>query len=104
MENSFIASGYDIDGEKYYSLEQIGNYLFPDKWDVDAYSKVRYIYKYRKNELKEYSKKTKSRYFNQTIVVLNKEGVRKLCGFIKRSDYNENIEKLGILLNCINFS
>ncbi len=100
----FLQSGYEIEGEKYFSLEQIGNYIFPDKCDVDAYSKARYIYKYRRNELKQYSKKVKSRYFNQTIVVLNKDGVRKFCSFIKRSDRNENVEKLGIFMNCINFS
>lgn len=90
----FLQSGYEIDGETYYSFQDIGEYLFPDKCPVDAMNKTRYIYKYRKNDLQRYSKKTKSRIFNQTIDVLTFEGVKKLCGYLKRSDYNDRVKSL----------
>ena len=97
----FLQSGYDIDGEKYYSFQQIGEYLFPEKWQVDGYNKVRYLYKYRHAELEKYSRRTKCWWSGQMIVVLNLEGVKALCGFVKKSDRNE---RLGNLLFCYNFS
>ena len=97
----FLQSGYDIDGLKYYSFEQIGEYLFPEKCPADAYAKIRYIYKYRRSELEKYSRKTKSWWSGQTIVVLNLEGLKKLSAFIKDP---EKQEKLGKITNCTNFS
>ena len=97
----FLESGYDINGEKYYSFEQIGEYFFPEKDPFDAKSKVRYIYKYRRKDLEQYTTRTKCWWSNQTIVVLSLRGVRVLCEFIKRSDRNE---KLGNFIKCINFS
>ncbi len=97
----FLKSGYDIEGEKYYSFQQIGEFLFPEKWPVDAYNKTRQLYRYRREELKKYSKKTKCWWSGQMIMVLNLEGVKALCGFVKKS---ESSERLGNLLFPYNFS
>lgn len=101
ITEKFLQSGYDIDGKMYYSFQQIGNYLFPDKIEIDAENKVRYIYRYRKADLEKYAVKTKSKLFKQTIVVLDLEGVKALCGFVKKS---ESSERLGNLLFRYNFS
>lgn len=97
----FLESGYDIDGEKYYSFEQIGEYFFPDRNPCDARNKIRKMYLYRRKTLEEYTTKTKCWWSNQTIVVINKEGLKKLCEFVKKSDCNEKVSKLKF---CINFS
>ena len=94
MLEEFIDSGYELNGEKYYSFMQIGTYLFPEMQDIWAASKIRYIYKYRKAILEPYSTKTKSELFNQTIVVLNWEGVKELCRCIRRTDRNERVESI----------
>ena len=97
----FLQSGYDIDGMMYYSFEQIGAFLYPEKCSCDATNKIRKIYLYRRKDLEQYTTKTKCWWSNQTIVVINQEGLKKLCGFIKKSDCNEKVSKLKF---CINFS
>ena len=94
MLKKFKDDGYEINGEMYYSFEQMGNYLFPEMHDIWATQKIRNIYKYRRAILEPYSTKTKSELFNQTIVVLNWEGVKQLCRCIRRTDRNERVESI----------
>lgn len=103
--NEFFEATYNIDGKEYFSFADIGSYFFPEKLPVDAMNKIRYIYKYRKNDLEKFSRKAKCWWSNQTIVVLTLEGIRELCKFVKRSDYNEQIGKFikrydSLRVNC----
>lgn len=78
-----IKSRYQIDGQPYYSFEDIGAYLYPDLHDPIATNKVRNIYKVRKDILKAFTKKAKSWWSHQTIIVLNAEGTSKLLEYSK---------------------